>query len=148
MISRNSKGQFTGNVTFAEMECHECGTPFTPKSYSAKYCTNKCMYSARKKRRTESISYQKSLQNSVYKRKYGITLDEYNTMLKQQNKRCAICSIHSDDLNIKLCVDHCHDTGTVRGLLCSMCNRAIGFLSDDAYLLEKAARYLREYSDD
>jgi len=148
LISKNKKGQFTGESSFEEMECQECGTPFTPKSYSAKYCDKDCMYKARSKRRKANVNYKKSIQNNNYKRKYGITLSDYNKLLKQQNNRCNICSIHESELNTRLCVDHSHVTGTIRGLLCHNCNRGIGLLQDDYLLLEVAARYLKEYSDE
>ncbi|MGH7974764.1 MAG: endonuclease VII domain-containing protein [bacterium] len=56
------------------------------------------------------------------KYKYGITFDQYNTLVKKQNKKCAICF---DDNS--LCVDHNHKTGKVRGLLCKSCNSRLGW---------------------
>lgn len=83
-----------------------------------------------------------------YKRKFGITLDEYNQMLKDQNGVCAICGLvetskdHRTQEVRGLAVDHDHSTGMVRGLLCTRCNTAIGLLSDDPKLLLKAISYL------
>jgi uncharacterized protein (UPF0264 family) len=74
---------------------------------------------------------------------YGITIDEYEAMEKNQGLGCAICGgIQSDDRG--LAVDHNHDTGKVRGLLCSSCNRAMGGFKDSSVLLRKAADYLDE----
>lgn len=70
---------------------------------------------------------------------YGITEDAYNRMVEQQGGKCKICDV----LTEKLCIDHCHDTGRVRGLLCNRCNVGIGYFRDDAILMEKAIGYLR-----
>ena len=86
------------------------------------------------------------MRSLALKRLYGITLDDYNRMLKIQNNRCAICN-GTETINRhhnNLSVDHCHATGKVRGLLCSSCNSGIGKMKDDVELLEKAIAYLRE----
>ena len=83
------------------------------------------------------------------KQKYGIGLEEFNAMYKAQGGCCAICKTDKNDFRVtsrqhyRFAVDHCHETGKVRGLLCNACNRGIGFLKDDADLLEAAASYLR-----
>jgi hypothetical protein len=79
-------------------------------------------------------------------RQYGITLDEYQKMHEAQNGLCAICH-RPETRTIRgevrpLCVDHEHETGRVRGLLCSNCNVAIGFLDSEASL-NSAIHYLR-----
>lgn len=72
------------------------------------------------------------------KHKYGITLSEYNSLLEKQNYVCAICK---QKRGAVLAVDHCHDTGKVRGLLCRLCNTSLGiFKTID--LLESAKTYL------
>lgn len=77
----------------------------------------------------------------AFKKKYGITLDDYDAMLGQQEGRCAICfTLPMPDS--PLYVDHCHDTGQVRGLLCQGCNSGIGQLGDDQNRLRSAIRYL------
>lgn len=70
-------------------------------------------------------------------RVYGITPTEYDFLLATQDEHCAMCP--SAD---RLVVDHCHDTGRVRGLLCHACNVGIGFLRDDPAILRSAIRYL------
>jgi len=76
-----------------------------------------------------------------YRRKYGITLAEYDELLKAQLGVCAICEMSCDTGN-NLAVDHCHVTNKVRGLLCKNCNTAIGLLRDDAERIMKAAEYV------
>lgn len=77
----------------------------------------------------------------AFKKKYGITLDDYDAMLGQQEGRCAICFTLPMP-GSPLYVDHCHDTGQVRGLLCQGCNSGIGQLGDDQNRLRSAIRYL------
>lgn len=72
------------------------------------------------------------------RRQYGITDAEYKRMREEQGDRCAICG-----KDRPLVVDHCHDTGKVRGLLCNKCNSAIGYLGDDPTVIERAATYVR-----
>lgn len=75
------------------------------------------------------------------KAKYGITLEEYNLLLINQGGGCAVCGYipHQGEV---LCVDHCHNSLRVRGLLCHPCNKALGNLKDDPELLQKAIEYL------
>lgn len=70
--------------------------------------------------------------------KYGITQADYLVMYAAQEGKCAVCE---RDFEL-LCVDHCHDTGKVRGLLCHSCNSSLGHLRDDSYSAVNAARYL------
>jgi len=74
-------------------------------------------------------------------RKYGLTLSDYETLLKSQNGCCAACG---KDKNTQRDwhVDHCHATGKVRGLLCQRCNLAIGYAKDDPARLRAMAEYL------
>lgn len=76
---------------------------------------------------------------------YGLTTESYNELLHAQQLCCAICGTQqSGHTNTeKLSVDHDHDTGKVRGLLCHRCNRGLGHFSDDPALLEAAIHYLR-----
>lgn len=59
--------------------------------------------------------------------KYGITIAHYDKMFEAQGGKCKICQSHQGKLKRALCVDHCHDTGRVRGLLCDTCNKFLGF---------------------
>lgn len=86
-----------------------------------------------------------------FKNKFGITTDEYDAMFKAQDGKCAICAQSSKQVHRKtgkvrdLAVDHCHDTGKVRALLCTDCNMALGLFKDDPDLLSAAADYLRAH---
>lgn len=77
-------------------------------------------------------------------RTYGITLAEYDTMLIAQGGGCAICGRSPEENGRRLGVDHDHETGEVRGLLCGNCNQGIGFFKDDTGRLRSAANYLEK----
>lgn len=70
---------------------------------------------------------------------FGITPEQYIEMLKSQGGRCAIC--RREPAKINLSVDHDHDTGKIRGLLCPPCNRSVEWL---IYNKEKAEEYLED----
>lgn len=82
------------------------------------------------------------------KKNYGVDLEWYNAQLAKQNGLCAICDQEETAVirgqRISLAVDHCHDTGTIRGLLCRACNNAIGGLRHDTGLLQRAIEYLQK----
>ena len=75
---------------------------------------------------------------------YGMSLRDYDLMLERQRGVCAVCG---EQPARRLCVDHCHVTGKVRGLLCSPCNLAIGQLKDSPARLRKAAAYVEAALD-
>lgn len=79
--------------------------------------------------------------DAILRRTYGITLEQYEEILRDQGGGCAICGAVPDQRSLD--VDHCHETGAVRGLLCGSCNNGIGRFQDDPDLLEQAAEYLR-----
>lgn len=85
-------------------------------------------------------------------KKFGLTPDDYVTMLEAQDGGCAICGDFKpggrprSDGTVRLAVDHCHTTGKVRGLLCRRCNVVIGKVADDTSLLGKAMSYLDHHS--
>jgi len=88
-------------------------------------------------------TYKERARNSKYKMTYGITVEDYNTMFKEQEGKCLICKgTDSFSRSKHLHVDHCHKTGKVRGLLCNKCNQGIGAFNDNIKLLEVAITYL------
>ncbi len=82
--------------------------------------------------------------NRALLRNYGITLADYGAMLEAQGGRCLLCGKpHGEGRSGVLHVDHDHDTGRVRGLLCTRCNRVIGMADEDPDLLTRMASYVR-----
>ena len=80
--------------------------------------------------------------DTTLQRKYGITLNQYYTMIDNQKGCCAICNQSETSKNKSLAVDHDHKTGKVRGLLCSRCNIGIGNFKDNSDYLINAIGYL------
>jgi hypothetical protein len=89
------------------------------------------------------------LRNAGLKHRFGITIEQYNTMLDSQHHVCAICGAPDGNgegyHRKRLAVDHCHATGKLRRLLCQDCNIALGKLKDDPGLFLKAAQYLIDH---
>lgn len=85
---------------------------------------------------------------SDLKNRYGISLDQYNEMLVACNNACTICkqaetAISRFGTPKRLTIDHCHDTGQIRGILCEKCNRGLGYFKNSIESLLSAAEYLK-----
>jgi Recombination endonuclease VII len=78
------------------------------------------------------------------KRKYGLTIRQYDDLLHAQKGRCAICGTDKPGHYRRFVVDHCHESGGVRGLLCERCNTGLGYYNHEPQLLSKAAAYLAD----
>lgn len=75
---------------------------------------------------------------------YGVSIDNYMELLKSQNGVCAICE--NTNGKKRLCVDHCHKTGKLRGLLCDPCNTLLGCAKDCTKILGRASMYLERFA--
>lgn len=76
--------------------------------------------------------------------KFGLSKYEYNHLLSKQDKRCGICRKSQSRMKKALAVDHCHETGLIRGFLCSSCNLGLGCFRDNVDYLREAIVYLRK----
>jgi hypothetical protein len=94
----------------------------------------------RKKQRAYRARSQRKVHLKYY---YGLSVEDYNALLVQQGGVCAICRKPSEH---RLCVDHCHLTRRVRGLLCRKCNLGIGYFDDDPRLLRAAVPYVEAFN--
>ncbi len=129
-------------------QCSICNDDYSKTVYNKKYCSKKCGIKAQPDR----TSYRKQYNNENRKMrarhhllsKYGLTEEDYNQMFTEQSGCCKICDTHQSEFTKRLYVDHCHNTGKVRGLLCHQCNSGIGMLKDNPDLVLKAAAYLKE----
>ena len=125
--------------------CEYCEDEFNGHG---KYCSDEC-YKEMNSFRAAARYYKKgpSIKQRQYfiKHKYGLEWDRYIEMLDDQGNRCAICGRHREEFNKELVVDHDHETGKVRGLLCYGCNNGIGTLQDDPDVLRKAIEYLEKH---
>jgi hypothetical protein len=111
----------------------------------ASWC-KQCESDYRKQRWSEGKIKNKKKDSRVSRRyallySYNLTNEQYDEMLVKQDHRCAVCGIRP--FIEKLSVDHDHETGKVRGLLCHKCNVGIGMLRDDPEILNSAIMYLR-----
>ncbi len=75
--------------------------------------------------------------HEVARRKFKLTEDQYNDLMKHEN--CQICNVELT----KKCIDHCHTTNKVRGVLCNNCNTALGLVGDNAQILQSMVEYLQ-----
>lgn len=75
-------------------------------------------------------------------RTYGLTVQDYDKMLEEQNGLCAICRQPEPVANRKLSVDHCHETGKIRALLCGPCNKGLGIFEKNK---DRFETYLIKY---
>jgi len=98
----------------------------------------------------ERLAHQNRL--TLVKRLYKLEASDYLDMIVAQNNKCLICDNEESTRNSRgdvrpLCVDHCHTTGKVRGLLCNRCNSGLGNFNDNVELLKKAQDYLLTFGD-
>ncbi len=80
------------------------------------------------------------------KKTYGITVEQYDKMFKEQNGVCAICN-QQEPIHDSLAVDHSHKTNAVRSLLCTKCNLVLGQLNESVELLQKSIDYLNKWNN-
>ena len=111
-------------------------------SYECKDCTIK---------RTVKYNQDNSetVRSQYLKRAYGLTFEEFDAMLSQQDNCCAVCGTDKPSQNRgrikRFHVDHCHTTGKIRGLLCSNCNTALGLVEDNIHTLKSMIEYLESH---
>lgn len=104
-----------------------------------------CVKNQRKEYYKTPKGYKYSIEKSWKDKGLIFTTEEYESLLIVQNFGCAICGAKSNKNGSRLCVDHCHTTGNIRGLLCHDCNTSLGKFNDDIVLLKQAISYLEKY---
>jgi Recombination endonuclease VII len=102
-------------------------------------CRQKSEYYERQRKYRQRPGVKNYLREYRLKRKYGIGIDDKRTIYDQQLGICAGCGFPLDF--DKAHIDHCHDTGQIRGLLHEGCNRALGIMKEDPSLLRNLANY-------
>ena len=106
-------------------------------------------YNARMRRETLA-RFPNFERDRMLRRNYGITPERFYEMLASQNHACAICERAENTLSRvqkgkRLSVDHCHETGIIRGLLCFECNTSLGKLGESVERLEAMIRYIKKH---
>ena len=86
--------------------------------------------------------YQRNNLASNLRRRFGISVEQYEELLGGSDGRCGICG-RAESRDRRISLDHDHETGDLRGFLCWRCNVLLGHIGDDPELLERAAAYLR-----
>lgn len=136
-------------------ECKPCRSAYMAELYinnkdrekalrKAWYDKNKEKVCARLKKNRQENLHEERLRSRLRRR--GMTLKEYQQKMVDQNNCCEIC--HSEfgaDAYKNSYIDHNHQTGQFRGLLCSQCNTSLGLLKEDESRFEKCIAYLRKY---
>ncbi len=80
-------------------------------------------------------------------KKFNLTPEEYDKRLSEQNNSCEICGDHKSKFKQSFPVDHCHETGKIRGIICCNCNRLLGAAKDNIEILQKSIEYLIKYNN-
>ena len=152
-----------------ERTCDICGATFMPYREYQRACSRACRdklpdrveaqraYDARPERRRRQNIARAVVVNSDKRavnlrqslKRYGITPEQLAEMIKRQGNRCAICGEPPDPNGVRaasrLHVDHDHETGINRDLLCCRCNQGIGYFKDDPALFRAAAEYIERH---
>ena len=142
--------------------CKRCGVKqplsnfyLKKQSYYNSYC-KECDKQVSKESKSKNPNKYKSLKktwsekNPDYmkdynlKKNYGISKEQYDEMLTNQNNSCAICNISFE--KVRACVDHNHTTGLVRSILCSPCNTSLGLLKENKDIIKEALNYLEKHN--
>lgn len=128
--------------TYEGVPCKKSG--HTERFVSGGACVACSRLSSRSRRPT--LEKERAAQ---MKYRYGVIYDDYLIMLEEQDQSCAICYTVFDPSSrgTSACVDHCHSTGKVRGILCGTCNTGIGLLKDNPDILKSAAEYLQPHKE-
>jgi len=91
-------------------------------------------------RKDNPQAYRESFKHSIRKHRYGVTKEQFKILLKNQKGKCGICKKRFKNTP---CIDHCHKTEKIRGLLCRKCNFGLGTFNDNSRILNQAIKYLR-----
>ena len=138
--------------------CNKCEKEFDIENFyitskngnrrrECKYCFRKISQKSRDEnrdrfreywRRASKKAYGKDVPGFNLRKNYGITREQFVDIAMSQDGRCKICELKTD----KLCVDHDHETGKIRGLLCGKCNYGLGMFNDKVELFEMAIKYI------
>lgn len=144
---KKSKSEFYRNISTKDNSSYWC------KSCNKKYRKEHDQTSNRKEyvkewqkknRKNNPEKLARILRKSKLKSLYNITIEEFDKILESQGGKCAICDSIDPGSHGRFNVDHNHETGKVRGLLCDVCNRGLGNFRDNMDILVKAIKYLNK----
>lgn len=128
--------------------CAKCKTPKEPGDFcrdllkGLKSWCKECANTAQKERYDRDSNRRRAKTEGNIELKYGLTPEAWGNLFEKQGGVCAICK-NPETQNKRISVDHDHETGKVRGLLCNNCNRGLGLLKDSLHTLSAAVEYLK-----
>lgn len=148
--------------TLVSLKCSKCKDSKSPDCFYTSitsstgyqmFCKDCNRANSREYARTIDVDKRRiGSRRTMLKNKYGLTLEDYDNLLKSQNGVCAICeraetsrSSEKGPAVDSLKVDHCHTTGKIRGLLCSECNFGISKFDDNIRHIISAANYILKF---
>ncbi len=162
MRFRESWRKFPSTMT--AKQCDQCGESFSPRQYEnrrrQRFCSARCQKRAKDRRYYARTSGSRNIasakawasrnpekmreyqRRSHLKRKFGMVVEDYDALFARQDGCCAICGTSDTAPWDHFSVDHNHESGEVRGLLCRACNTCIGQAEDNPERLRKAIAYL------
>lgn len=129
------------------IECRRCSrikapSEFYPKRNICKACNRSTAVAALQRRRIKFPYSPRETRTRLLKYLYGISVEDTDRLYQLQKGACAICKV-SDK---KLCLDHNHATGAVRGLLCNNCNFALGHIKESPDIAQSLIEYIHKHS--
>ncbi len=153
-------GRFTRDAPEPTGKCLQCAAPIERPNNA--YCNERCYYRHRRRCSEESMACllcgaeRKARSDAIYctrkcatkaanlRLNYGLSAQDYRHIIDRQGNACAVCHARFDIT--KIVVDHCHETGQVRGLLCSQCNVALGMLGEKPERIHALAQYAANHA--
>ena len=113
-------------------------------------CFNKYSLDYHYKNRRDNGIARKSAYRYTLRTAYGLSQEDFEGMLERQGGLCDICGTplrnpFNSSIGERQAVDHCHESGNVRAILCMACNSGLGHFKDSPVILEKAIKYLNEH---
>ncbi len=143
----DARAAYVAHVAEARPICSACREPKDPQQMaerSPQLCKGCVTTKVAAWKAENPLRFEEAARRSHLRKKYGITPEEYDSIVASQGGRCAIFSgaLVGDRRGFRPHIDHCHETGRVRGVLCGSCNKGIGLLKDDPAVLAAAFEYL------
>lgn len=142
-----NKERYPTGLTPNQQKKKEQGLCFLVECPNSLYTSRRCLEHYKKPRYTPRPRKERDVDRPYFraaKFHYGILKTDYFELWKKQRSRCAICAVPFHTLIKRPQIDHCHETGKIRGLLCSRCNLGLGNFSDNPKLLQRAIKYLKK----
>lgn len=124
--------------------CKSCGNEYPQEQFTKNKMAksgygSKCLSCERQRGKAKRNKTPISAREAQLRNKYGITNQVYIDLAVGQDHRCKLCCVKTEET---LHVDHCHESGIVRGLLCRACNTGLGFFKDNVETLKRAIIYV------